>query len=134
MPSPDSSHNSNEGRRVHGHRQPAGRRNLCVYCTRSFKRAEHLQRHICTRKDFYYPYNVYFTVLYTFIADFLFQTPRISHTSVSAVPLSHAVIYLLDMSGFLMDTTALTKGYTNLPITKTRQVMLLRDRLRRQEV
>ncbi|KAL7785693.1 fungal-specific transcription factor domain-containing protein [Trichoderma afarasin] len=48
MPSPDSSHNSNEGRRVHGHRPPTVRRNLCVYCTRSFKRAEHLQRHIRT--------------------------------------------------------------------------------------
>ncbi|KAJ4859493.1 fungal specific transcription factor domain-containing protein [Trichoderma breve] len=48
MPSPDSSHNSNEGRRVHGHRPPTAKRNLCVYCTRSFKRAEHLQRHIRT--------------------------------------------------------------------------------------
>ncbi|KAL6692408.1 fungal-specific transcription factor domain-containing protein [Trichoderma pleuroticola] len=48
MPSPDSSHNSNESRRVHGHRPPTARRNLCVYCTRSFKRAEHLQRHIRT--------------------------------------------------------------------------------------
>ncbi|KAL7908450.1 fungal-specific transcription factor domain-containing protein [Trichoderma velutinum] len=46
MTSPDSSHNSNEGRQVQGRRPPTARRNHCVYCTRSFKRAEHLQRHI----------------------------------------------------------------------------------------
>lgn len=110
MPSPDSSHNSNEGRRIHGHRPPTARRNLCVYCTRSFKRAEHLQRHIRTRKEFYYRCNINFTALYILITDFLFQTQRTSHTSVSVAPLSHAVTCSLDMRGFLMDTAALTKG------------------------
>jgi hypothetical protein len=79
-------------------------------------------------------YNIDFTALYTITANFLFQTPRISHTSVSVVPLSHAVTCSLDMSGFLMDTTALTKGYKNLSITKTRRVMLLRNHLQRHEV
>lgn len=134
MPSPDSSHNSNEGRRVHGHRPPTAKRNSCVYCTRSFKRAEHLQRHIRTRKEFYPHYNVDFTALYTLIADFLLQTPRISHMSVNVATHSHAVTCSLDMSGFLMDTAALTKGYKNPPITKTRRVILLRNHLQRHEV
>ncbi|KAL7943880.1 fungal-specific transcription factor domain-containing protein [Trichoderma barbatum] len=49
MTSPDSSHNPNDSRLGQGHRPPiASRRNPCVYCARSFKRAEHLQRHIRT--------------------------------------------------------------------------------------
>ncbi|UKZ71047.1 uncharacterized protein TrAtP1_012014 [Trichoderma atroviride] len=46
MTPPASSHNPIESRQVQSHHPPTARRNSCIYCPRSFKRAEHLQRHI----------------------------------------------------------------------------------------